>query len=97
MIIKILILLVVIFIFFINFKILDNFSTTSTFIPTTSTNKIIHEDILTLEKILATQASNLDNLIDNRKEFQQDIAKIASNVYHLPTTSSIPTTTTTSG
>ena len=87
MIIKILLLLIVIVILYFSMNTLDTFI-----------EKVKDEDITKLESIVSKQSGELKEIIEDRKELQQDISDIAEIVYTDGTTSvsSDPTSTSTS-
>jgi hypothetical protein len=87
MIIKILLLLIVIVILYLSMNTLDTFI-----------EKVKDEDITKLESIVSKQSGELKEIIEDRKELQQDISDIAEIVYTDGTTSvsSDPTSTSTS-
>ena len=94
MIIKILLLLIVIAIIYLSMNILDTFTTS----VSGQTEKAQDEDIKKLESIVSKQSGELKEMIEDRKELQQDISDIAEIVYTDGTTSvsSDPTSTSTS-
>ena len=96
MIIKILLLLIVIAILYLSMTTLDTFTTSVS--SETEKVKVKDEDIIKLESIVSEQASELKEIIEDRKDLQQDISDIAELVYTDGTTSvsSDPTSTSTS-
>lgn len=97
MIIKILLLVIVIVILYLSINTLDTFTTSVS--SETEKVEIKDQDIIQLESIVSEQASELREMIEDRKSLQQDISDIAELVYTDETTSvsSDPTSTSTGG
>ena len=91
MIIKILILLIVILILYLTLTTLDSFQISDTekkenepvkeIIQEELKEKVKHQDIIQLEKIVLEQANKLEQISEERKSLQQDISDISNIVY----------------